>query len=100
MDASRRCKSLQKSIAQSPREEAQKAIVVLNSASREELISLGITDRISVLVSARRIATKHNMLQNALTRINIIQQGVEKFNKLFQPLFQKGFPEFGVQRGS
>ena len=76
MDASRRCKSLQESLAQSPMEEAQKEIVVLNSTFGEELISLGITDRISVLVAARRMATKHNMLYNALTRIKIIQQGV------------------------
>ena len=74
--ASRRCKSLQESLAQSPREEAQKAIVVLNSTFGEELISLGITGRISVLVAARRMTTKHIMLQNALTRIKIIQQGL------------------------
>ena len=74
-------------------------IVVLNSASGEELISLGITYRISVLVTARRMATKYNMLQNALIRIIIIQQGVEKFNKLFHPLFQKGFPKFWGPEG-
>ena len=62
MDQSKRCKSLQESLAQSPREEAQKVIVVLNSAYGEELISLGITDKISVLVASRRMATKHNML--------------------------------------
>ena len=66
----------------------------MKSSSGEELISLGITDRISVLVVARTMETKHNMLQNELTRISIIQQGVENFNKLFQPLFQKGFPKF------
>ena len=69
-------------------------IVVLKSSSREELISLGIAHRILVLVVARMMTTKHNMLQNSLTRINIIQKGVEKFNKLFQPLFQKGLLEF------
>ena len=72
MVASRRCKSMQEILAQSLMEEAQKAIVVLNSTSGEELISLGITDRISVLVAVRRMATKQNMLQNSLTRINII----------------------------
>ena len=66
-----------------PREEAQKVIVALNSTSGEELISLGITARISVLVASRRMTTKHNILENALTRVNIIQQGVQKFNKLF-----------------
>ena len=90
---------MQEILAQRPKEEAQKVIVVLNSTSREEIISLGITDRISVLVATRRMTTKHNMLQNALTRINIIQQWVEKFNKLFQPLFQKGFPEFWGPEG-
>ena len=63
MDASRICKSLQEGLAQSPREEYQlKAIVVLNSASGEELISLGITDRISIMVAIRRMTTKHNMM--------------------------------------
>ena len=99
MVASKRCKSIQKSLVQRPREEAQKTIVVPNSASREELIALGITKRISVLVAARRMTTKHNMLQNALTRINIIQQGVEKFNKLFETLFQKGLPDFWGPKG-
>ena len=74
-------------------------IVVMNSAFGEELIALGIIHMISVLVATRRMYTKHNMLHNALTRINIIQQGVEKFNKLFQPLFQKGFPEFWGPEG-
>ena len=77
IDARRRCKSLHEILTQSPREETQKAIVVLKSSSGEELISLGVTNRISILVAARRMDTKHNMLQNALTRINIIQQGVE-----------------------
>ena len=72
MVARRRCKSLQESLAQIPREEARKEIVVLNSASGEELISLGITDGISILVAIRRMTTKHNMLRNGLTRINII----------------------------
>ena len=62
MDASRRCKAMQESIEQSPREETQKVIFVINSASREELISLGITNRISILVATRRMETKHNML--------------------------------------
>ena len=72
MDASGRCKVLQESLAQIPREEAQKEIVVLNSSFGEELISLGITYRISVLEEARRMTSNQNMLQNALTRINII----------------------------
>ena len=55
-------KSLQESLEQRPREESQKEIVVLNSSSWEELISIGITDRISVPVVARRMTTKHNML--------------------------------------
>ena len=55
---------------------------------------MGITDMIALLVEARRMSTKHNQLQNALARIEIMHQGLEKFNKLFQPLFQKGLPEF------
>ena len=62
MDESRRCKALQEILAQSPREESQKVIVVMNSAFGEELIALGITDKISTLVGARRVNTKHNML--------------------------------------
>ena len=62
MVASRRCKSLHEIIAQSPREEAKKEIGVMKLTYGEELISLGITNRISVLMAARRMDTKHNML--------------------------------------
>ena len=51
------------------REEAQKAISFLNAEYGEELIALGVTDRITCLVEARRMSTKHNLLQNALARI-------------------------------
>ena len=94
MVARKICKALQESLVQIPKEDTQKAIVVMNPTSREEIIALGITDRILVLVVGRRMMTKHNVLQNALTTINIIQQWVENFNKLFQPPFQKGFPKF------
>ena len=62
MVASRRCKSLLESLAQRPREEAQKAIVVLNSTFGEELTTAWITDMISILVVTRRMDTKHKML--------------------------------------
>ena len=87
MATSKRCKSLQESLERRPREEAQKEIMVLNVASGEELISLGVTDKIALLVEARRMSTKHNLLQNVLFRVKIMHQGLEKFNKLFQPLF-------------
>ena len=54
MVVSKRCKSLQEILARRPREEAQKAITVLNASSGEELISLGVTDKIVLLVAARK----------------------------------------------
>ena len=78
---------LQQILARRPREEAQNKIIVLNAASREGLIAMGVTNGIALLVAARRMSTKHNLLQNALARIEIMHQGLEKFNKLFQPLF-------------
>ena len=44
-------------------------MTVLNTTSGEELISPEITDRITLLVVARRMSMKHNLLQNALARI-------------------------------
>ena len=58
-----------------PREEAQKAITVLNATSGEELIVMGVTERITLLVVARRTSAKHNLLQNAFARIEIMHQG-------------------------
>ena len=92
MAVSKRCKSLQEILVRMPREEAQKEIIVLNATTREEPIALGVADRITLLVTTRRMTIKHNLLQSALARIDIMHQGLEKFNKLFQPLFQKGFP--------
>ena len=60
--ARKRCKALQEILARRPREEAQKAITVLNASSGEELISLGVTDKIVLLVAARRMSTKHKLL--------------------------------------
>ena len=54
-------KYLQESMARRSREEAQKAITIINATSREELMAMGITDRIKVLVEARRMSTKHNL---------------------------------------
>ena len=78
---------MQENLAKMPREEAHNVIDVLSTASREELISLGVTERIIVLVESRKMVTKYNLLPNALERVNIIQQGLEKFDQMFQPLF-------------
>ena len=72
MVARKRCKSLQEIMERRPREEAQKAIMVLNAASGEELIAPGVTDRIALLVAAIRMSTKHNLVHNALARIEIM----------------------------
>ena len=47
----------------------------MNLASEEELISLGISDEILVLVAARRMATKHNLFKNALLGLTLFSKG-------------------------
>ena len=81
MAASKRCKALQEILARRPREEAQKAITVLNATSGEELIVRGVTERITLLVVARRTSAKHNLFHNALARIEIMHQRLDNFNK-------------------
>ena len=83
MEANKRYKFIQECLERRTWEEAQKIIIVLNTTSGEELIALGVTNRITLLVVARRMSTKHNLLYNALARIEIMHQGFDKFNKLF-----------------
>ena len=61
MVARKRCKSLQEILARRPREEAQKAIIVLNTALGEDLIALGVTNRIVLIVTAKRMSINHNL---------------------------------------
>ena len=77
-----------------PRGEAQKEITFLNTTFGQELLDLGATNRITLLVEARKMSTKHNLLLSAFSRIEIMHQGLENFNKSFHPLYQKGFPKF------
>ena len=61
MEASKRCKSPQDILERRPREEAQKEITVLDTTTREKLIALGVTNRIVLIVTAKRMSINHNL---------------------------------------
>jgi len=92
--AGKRCKVSEENLQNNPKEKAQNAISFLSTTQGPDLVTLAVTDRTGVLVAARKVVEKYNMMQNALAKATLIKQGVDSFKNVFQPLFLKGLPEF------
>jgi hypothetical protein len=97
--ARRRCTIVNETLAKKPSEWAQNAINLLNSISITELQTIGVKYRTTLIIWARRVIAKHNLLKSVQTKATQMEQSVQEFKDLFEELFIKGLPPFWDGKG-
>jgi hypothetical protein len=63
-----KCTVVNETLAKKPSEWAQNAINFLNSIPTAELQTIGAKDRTTLIIWARRVIVKHNMLKSVQTK--------------------------------
>jgi hypothetical protein len=86
-------------LAKNPSEWAQKAINLLNFVPTTELQTIGVKERTTLIIWARRIIAKNNFLKSFQTKATQMEQSIQEFKDLFEQLFIKGLPSFWDGKG-
>jgi len=94
MKALQKCAVVNKTMTKRTSEIAQNAINVLNTMTNEQLQALGIKDRITTMIWARKVICKHTYMNNVKGKVEDMRNFVQKVKYLFKPLFQIGLPSF------
>jgi hypothetical protein len=94
-----RCTVVNETLAKNPSEWAQNSINILNSVPPTDLQTIGVKDRTALIIWARRIITKHDLLKSVLNKAIQMEQSVQNFKNLFEELFIKGLPSFWDGKG-
>jgi hypothetical protein len=72
----------------------KKVINLLNAIPIVDLQTIGVKDRIAVIISARRIIAKHNLLRLVQNKVVQMEHDIQYFKYAFEQLFSKGIPSF------
>jgi hypothetical protein len=83
-----------KTLAKNPSEWAHNAINLLNYVPTSNLQTIGVKDRTTVIIWARRIIDKHNFLKLVQTKAIQMEKSIQEFKDTFEQLFIKGLPSF------
>jgi hypothetical protein len=94
-----RCTVVNESLSKNPYEWAHNAISLLNSVPLADIQTIGVKYRTALIIWARRIITKHDLLKSVLNKAIQMEQSVQNFKNLFEELFIKGLPSFWDVKG-
>jgi hypothetical protein len=94
-----RCTVLNETLAKKPSEWEQNAINLMNFVPTSKLQTIGVKDRTSLIIWARRIIAKHNFLKSVQTKAVQMELGIQEFKDTFEQLFIKGLPPFWDGKG-
>jgi hypothetical protein len=89
-----RCIVVNDTLSKKPSEWAQNAINILNAVPPADIQTIRVKDRTSLIIWARRIITKHDLLKSVLNKAIQMEQSVKNFKHLFDEFFIKGLPSF------
>jgi hypothetical protein len=76
--------------------QANEIIRFLNSKTREELEELKIEDRTETILEVKRVLTKRGLMLQLEEKIQVMDQGVQKFFNRIDALQRKGLPGLKV----
>jgi hypothetical protein len=76
--------------------QANEIIRFLNSKTREELEELKIEDRTETILEVKRVLTKRGLMLQLEEKIQVMDQGVQKFFNKIDALQRKGLPGLKV----
>ena len=85
---------MKEALNKNPIDTTNNIVSFLNGLSKDDLKTLGIKDRISIITWERKVVGKHQHLDIVQAKIDIMQPHVKIFIELFTPVFKKGLPFF------
>jgi hypothetical protein len=94
-----KCAVVNEVLAKKPSEWAQNAIDLLNAVPTADLQTIGVKDRTALIISARRIIAKHNLLGSVRNKAMQMEHSIQEFKDAFEELFVKGLPSFWDGKG-
>jgi hypothetical protein len=94
-----RCIVVNGTLSKKPLEWAQNTIDLLNSVPTSDLQTIGVKDRTTLIIWARRIITKNNLLKLVQNKAMQIERSLQEFRDTFEQLFVKGLPSFWDGKG-
>ena len=71
----------------------------MSQTSNSTLATLGVKDRFTIIIWAKKFVEKHNLLTKVLNKTKQMEEEVRKFKEDFKPLFEKGLPIFWDHNG-
>jgi cell division protein FtsB len=95
-----RCTIVNETLAKKPSEWAQNAIDLLNYVPTADLQTIGVKDRTTLIIWARRIIAKHNFLKSVQNKAMQMEHNIQEFKDTFEQLFIKGLPPFWDGKGT
>jgi hypothetical protein len=96
----RKCTVVNETLAKKPSEWAHNIIDLMNVVPTTDLQTIGVRDRISLIIWARRIIANHNLLKSVKNKAMQMQHSIQKFKDTFEQLIVKGLPPFWDGKGS
>jgi hypothetical protein len=93
-----RCTVVNETLAKKPSEWAQNAINLLNSIPTAELQTIGVKDRTTLIIWARRVIAKHNLLKSVQTKATQMEQSVQEFKDCLKNCLLKASHHFGMEK--
>jgi hypothetical protein len=76
--------------------QANDIIKFLNSKTREELEGLKIEDRTETILEVKRVLTKRGLMLQLEEKVQVMDQGVQRFFNKIEALQKKGLPSLKV----
>jgi hypothetical protein len=59
---------------------------------------IGVKDRTTLIIWAKRVIAKHNLLKLVQTKATQMEKSLQELNYLFEELFIKGLPPFWMEK--
>ena len=97
--AQQRLQLVNEHMARRPLTTAQNSLNFLNSLTHQKLHDMGIKDRISIVLSVKKIINKHHLMKIVLDKSEELRAQVNKFRQEFKGLFEEGLPCFWDEAG-
>ena len=91
--------AVKEALNKKPVDTTKSTINFLNTLSEEDLRTMGIKDRITVITWVRKVVGKHQHIETVLEKIDIMQHQINIFKGLFVSIFQKGLLSFWEEDG-
>ena len=97
--AHQRLKLVNEHMGKRPLTTAQNALNFLNSLTYQKLHDMGIKDRISIVLWAKKFIHKHHLMKTVQDRTDEMVAQVDNFKQDFKELLEDGFPSFWDEEG-